>query len=312
MGTQLDRAHLRSRYLFTGKLIMDTALHIGGGRDSSTVTDSPIIRDGQGRPLIPGSSFKGAFRAAVERILPNLPKYHTCQLIEGYERCLSTHRQKNNSKSELPTTEDYGVVSEAVAQSRALGVGNSDSAKDERAILKRFQHDAWVGMELNEDHLLELLNAHLCATCKTFGSVHLASVAHFHDLMVSEPWAETTQIRDGVGIDRDSERAIDQIKFDFEVAPAQTAFDFRLTVENPSPDDLALVALGLHEFINGMVPLGGIRSRGLGRCHLVDVQYVLVDFTKPDSLRDYLLKGWPPSQPLGNFIAAQTAVLVAA
>jgi len=291
MNTTLDRSQLRSRYRFTGALVLDTALHIGGGREASAVTDSPIVRDGMGRPLIPGSSFKGAFRAAVERLLPNLPGYRTCALNPS-DSCLSM----NGTLSKA-----YRAVSEAASRGNAI--------KDAEA-LQMLQRTQWQGQEVNETHLLDLLNEYLCDTCKTFGSIHLASVARFHDLPLKSPeYTALTQIRDGVGIDRDSERAVDKNKFDFEIVPAQTAFAFSLTLENPSPRDLGLIAIGLQEFISGMVPLGGIRSRGLGQCHLESVEVAQVDFTQSAAFKNYLVSGWPQPQPLGNFIEQQIAAL---
>ena len=304
LNLSLNRANLRTRYLFSGRLVLDTALHVGGGRESSTVTDSPILRDSLGQPLIPGSSFKGAFRAAVERLVPNLLHLSTCQLVAGYERCLTTNR---------PLSKDYGRVSKAAAQGNILGRGNTPTARRDREILERLNREEWIGQEMDEDHLLDLLAEHLCDTCKTFGSVHLAAVAQFHDLPVVDPWAETTQIRDGVGIDRDSERAVDQIKFDYEVVPAQTEFEFRMTVENPTGHDLGLVTLGLQEFINGMIPLGGIRSRGLGRCHLEDTKLAIVDFSDAENLVAYLTQdNWieTATQPLGDFVQQQVATLL--
>lgn len=294
----LDRSALRSRYLFSGLLVLDTALHIGGGRESSTVTDGPIVRDSYGRPVIPGSSFKGAFRAGVERLAPSLG-LKTCQLVKGDATCLSTNDDLSKA---------YGGISEAAGRGIKLG-------QDKHAALKKLNRENWLGQEVTEQHLLDLLAEHLCDTCKTFGSVHLASAVRFHDLPVQEPWAETTQIRDGVGIDRDSERAMDQIKFDYEVVPAQTAFLFSLTVENPTARDLGLIALGLQEFAQGMIPLGGIRSRGLGRCHLQDVKVSVVDFANPTVLRDYLTNpDWQKTaaRPLGEFTAQHIAALLPA
>jgi CRISPR/Cas system CSM-associated protein Csm3 (group 7 of RAMP superfamily) len=308
LNRSLDRANLRARYLFTGTLVLDTALHIGGGRESSTATDSPILRDNVGRPLIPGSSFKGAFRAAVERLLPNLSQngFRTCQLIPNSPDCLSTNRERS---------QDYGQVSDAAARGNAMGVGENDTAREERKILNRLRREHWVGQEMSDSHLLDLLAEYLCDTCKTFGSVHLASVTHFHDLPLKDLWAESTQIRDGVGIDRDSERAIDQIKFDYEVVPAQTEFDFRMTLENPLARDLGLVALGLQEFMSGMIPLGGIRSRGLGQCHLQKIKMACVDFSNPKTLREYLTqKDWAKNaaQPLNGFVEKHVGALLAA
>ncbi len=58
-------------YTFRGKLQLTGALHIGSGSGDAT-TDATIMRDAQGRPYIPGSSLRGAFRTAVERLAPTL------------------------------------------------------------------------------------------------------------------------------------------------------------------------------------------------------------------------------------------------
>lgn len=288
----LDRSHPRARYRFTGRLLTDTALHIGGGRNPNSATDSPILRDGLGRPLIPGSSLKGAFRATVERLLPNLPTFSSCQLTPDHPGCLSTDKELGG---------DYRRVSEAVSRGRRLGMQQTLSAKEDRDALARLGYAQWSEQPLNEGHLLTLLERHLCDTCKTFGSPYLAGVVSFQDLPVTDRWGPRPEIRDGVGIDRDSERARDQIKFDYEVVPAGTEFDLELTIEGPSKRDLGLVAIGLLELVRGAVPLGGMRSRGLGRCHLVELRVAGVDFTDTKALTDYLTKGWPEpeaAQPL--------------
>ncbi len=267
MTQLLDRSQLRARYRITGRIVMDTALHIGGGRNPSAATDSPVVRDGAGRPFIPGSSLKGAFRAAVERLLPNIPHLRTCGLSDGPDSCANRLR---------------------------------DELKDRKNIA--------------EADLLEILDRILCDTCRTFGSTHLASAVFFHDAPISETWRALsevpTQIRDGVGIDRDSERAREGIKYDFEVVPPQTSFDLTMVLENPGERDLGLVALGLQEFIGGMIPLGGIRSRGLGRCHLENVRVEGVDLTDESALRAYLLDRTMTIQPTDAFIRTHLDALL--
>src|SRR5215469_5675402 len=79
------RYELRSRYVFTGKLVMLTALHIGGGRVTLSSSDSPVVLTPDQKPFIPGSSFKGALRSIVEKIAPSLPAatgFSSCALIE--------------------------------------------------------------------------------------------------------------------------------------------------------------------------------------------------------------------------------------
>ncbi|MCI0401671.1 MAG: RAMP superfamily CRISPR-associated protein [Gammaproteobacteria bacterium] len=307
---ELNRAILRSRYHITGLVAMDTALHIGGGRELSTITDSPVVRTVTGEPFIPGSSIKGAFRAAVERLLPAL-EMRTCQLDDGHPDCLSTNCDMSRY---------YNVLRQQKGRTLAADEDTKKTIEKLQAIVSHLDIGAssltalgwpdWCGHTITDEHLLALLDALLCESCKTFGSVHLVSAAIFHDLPVDGEWYEAFQVRDGVGIDRDSERAREQVKYDFEVVPPQTVFKFALTLENPRDRDLQLVALGLQEFIQGMVPIGGIRSRGLGRCHLEDLTVRYVDFTKDQARKDYLVSGKMTEQDGKIFIAGHVATLV--
>lgn len=301
----LNRARLRSRYRITGSLVTDTALHIGGGRESSPITDSPVVRNPDGRPFIPGSSLKGAFRAAVERLVPLL-NLRTCQLQEGFPDCLSTNRS---------LSECYGVISGQQGRNIGRDPDTAEALTGLEAAVQRLapESPALVGLSelhspgqiVTEEHLLALLDALLCDTCKTFGSVHLISSAFFSDLQVTGEWHDMFQVRDGVGIDRDSERAKDQIKFDYEVVPPNTAFSFELSLENPTERDLGLIAVGLQEFLQGAVPIGGIRSRGLGRCHLAPGQFQVesIDLSNFEQLRSYLMHGILQTQDATAFVA---------
>ena len=67
----------KNRLEITGKLTTVTALRISKGRSTEPIgSDLPVIKDALGRPLIPGSSFKGALRSRLESFLrgidPNL------------------------------------------------------------------------------------------------------------------------------------------------------------------------------------------------------------------------------------------------
>jgi CRISPR-associated protein Csm3 len=299
MNTDLTRAQLRARYRITGRIVMDTALHIGG-RGGTTVTDNPVIRDGEGRPFIPGSSLKGAFRAAVEHIAPNLLHLRTCGLTDTASDCLTA----------LPPDDERINAYQEVAKS--VGRKPNDAVRQAIHLLGNAPLDAKD--RVTDDTLVALLERHLCDTCKAFGSPYLASALFFHDAPIAEVWRSLpevpTQIRDGVGIDRDSERAREGIKFDFEVVPPQAEFEFALTLENPSERDLGLVALGLQEFINGMIPLGGIRSRGLGRCHLEGVKVQYVDLTNVEALKAYLLQDRWAEESADEFIKTHLGALL--
>ena len=145
------------------------------------------------------------------------------------------------------------------------------------------KHSNW-----NEIQLAEVLEEKLCDTCKLFGSPYAASKVLFSDLYVEE-WAETTQLRDGVAIDRDSERAVDRLKYDYEVVPVGSTFKMKIVLENPNDLDLGLVCIGLNEFVSGMSGIGGMRSRGLGNCKVIELTGYKVDLKDLDQLKRYLI-----------------------
>ncbi|MGC9395663.1 MAG: type III CRISPR-associated RAMP protein Csx7 [Anaerolineae bacterium] len=56
-----------------GELVTHTPLRIGGGRSYDAIGDDlPVVKDTLGRPVIPGSSLKGALRAYTETLLRTL------------------------------------------------------------------------------------------------------------------------------------------------------------------------------------------------------------------------------------------------
>ncbi len=108
MAGYANHFDLRNRYMLTGQLVMQTAFHIGGGKGSLSNSDNPVVLTPEGQPFIPGSSFKGALRSTVERLVPSLPaetRLYTCGLLElsdqererlknSIPKLCSTQRQK--------------------------------------------------------------------------------------------------------------------------------------------------------------------------------------------------------------------------
>ncbi len=243
------------RFLFSGLLTLKTGLHIGSGWMVGIPTDSPVIRTPDGRPFIPGSSFKGAFRSTVEKLAPAAGLWSCC-LLEG-QGCIGAQ------------------------------------GKEQNAFNRQRREANW-----NDAELLAELEQGLCTTCQLFGSPYAASRILFSDLL--PPENDTTadkmiHIRDGVAIDRDSEKAVDRLKYDYEtVAPGQ-AFNLEILLEDPTERDLGLTCLGLSEFVSGLGYIGGHRSRGLGNCQIQDLRIYMLDLTVADTaeraarLEKYLL-----------------------
>ncbi len=263
-----NRYELRNRYVFQGRLIMQTALHIGGGRVTLSSSDSPVVLTPDQKPFIPGSSFKGALRSTVEKIVPSLPEsagLFSCALIDLNDDELKEERRQGRK---ICSTARQGEI----AQERRR---NPDRAA---AILK------------------EAIDG-LCDSCRLFGSPFAAARLNVNDLyMPKEEWSGIIQIRDGVAIDRDSEKAKDRLKYDFEVVPASATFDLEVVLENATEQDLQLICIGLSEFVHGFGVIGGKRSRGLGVGRLDDLKVSALELSGVDEaernrrLRDYLVK----------------------
>lgn len=77
-----------------------TGVRVGAGRATSAeATDSPLLRDSNGRPLIPGSSLKGVLRSAGERLLRPFGTHLACDVVSA--RCLSHVRGREPTEEEL-------------------------------------------------------------------------------------------------------------------------------------------------------------------------------------------------------------------
>jgi CRISPR-associated RAMP protein (TIGR02581 family) len=83
-------AVLEKLVLFEYRITCRTGLHIGAGKSADLAgSDLPVMRDGSGRPLIPGSSLRGVLRAGIESFCNSL----------GLDRVLS---REDAAPSDLP------------------------------------------------------------------------------------------------------------------------------------------------------------------------------------------------------------------
>lgn len=206
-----------------------TALRISAGRSSEPIgSDLPVIKDALDRPLIPGSSFKGALRSRLESFLRGI-------------------HEDFAANPALET--EWSITQEDMSKFKNQQVIKQDKPEEKEKELHQFILD-------NTD-LISFL----------FGSPWLSSKLQIRDLTVHEPednWFGQYQDRDGVAIDRDTATAGDGKLYDFQVVPAGTPFDFHAVVENADDWQLGLLMIGLHQFETEQIPLGGGKSRGLG------------------------------------------------
>jgi len=105
----------------------------------------------------------------------------------------------------------------------------------------------------------------LCPHCALFGNEFIQGRVYFSDFLLDRP--ASIAIRDGVGIDRATETAANQKKYDYEVVEPGAAFSGELLLINLNQAGEEYRALKLMvEWINlGIIRIGGSVSRGLGR-----------------------------------------------
>jgi len=166
--------------------------------------------------------------------------------------------------------------------------------EEQKQFNQRRQTDEW-----NEANLITVLKTAQCETCWLFGSPYIASRIFFSDLYLAAGEDSIIERRDGVAIDRDSERAVDKLLYNYEVVPATLTFTFEIMLEDPQNNDLSLTCLGLSEFVSGFGGLGGKRSRGLGNCQINELTLHVLDLSVDDAaerakrLKKYLLGKTP-------------------
>jgi CRISPR-associated RAMP protein (TIGR02581 family) len=253
----------KNRLEITGTLTTVTALRISAGRSTEPIgCDLPVIKDALGKPLIPGSSFKGALRSRLESFLRGIdPNLAANPAIEA----------------------EWSITNEGLNGSNGIKKEVEEELKQYPEKERSARRDSLLTEKIiNETDIASLL----------FGSPWIASKFQVRDLTVQpDAWFGQYQERDGVAIDRDTETAADGKLYDYQVVPAATPFDFKAVVENAQDWELGLLMIGLHQFETEQIPLGGGRSRGLGvvKLEIDKMRWIDVE-DHPEFLLEYLKK----------------------
>lgn len=141
-----------------------------------------------------------------------------------------------------------------------------------------------------------------CPVCQLFGDVHPVDENASNKSKASRLWVydafangdeQPTYVRDGVGIDRRTGAAARNVKFDYETAPPQTCFDFKLRWTTDDEDTNMLLVAALAEWQAGRGRIGGNVARGLGRFHLQELAYSHTAIADAEALIQYLLADHP-------------------
>jgi CRISPR-associated RAMP protein (TIGR02581 family) len=240
-----------NRLTIEGTLAAQTAMRIGAGRATEPVgTDLPVVRDGQGRPFIPGSSLKGVIRTTAEQI---------------------ARAAAGPSGACLPTgdDEDQCITKSMLAEAQ------------KQAAKERWNDEHWANWYW--DH--SCLTCQTFGSTRLASHVKVKDLA-----VDQITWFDQFQVRDGVAIDRDKGTVAEKKLYDYEVVPAGVGFKLEIVVENAEEWQWGMVWLSLQPFLAGNGAVGGFTSRGLGWTKLEGPKLILVEPNgNPGALLDALL-----------------------
>lgn len=93
----------QSRLNLKGTVETQTAIRVGAGRSTAVIgSDLPVVRDAEGAPYIPGSSFKGVLRSYIESLLRSFTekKSIVCNPVNHNEQCITKKKMETLKKEQ--------------------------------------------------------------------------------------------------------------------------------------------------------------------------------------------------------------------
>ena len=206
----------------------------------SSFDHAPLLSGGdREKPLLPGSSLKGALRSQAERIARTLA---TRTVHDGNAKS----ERKDAFLERCPACSpviDQGT--EPLASCDALLKGKHLPSK--RAVVPTIK---------------EAGDEHLCLACRLFGSTRRGSRLRVEDArLIGKP---AYKPQDFLAIDRFTGGGADQFKFDAAVL-WRPRFGVNLFLENPESWELGWLLLALRDVHGGLAPLGFGAAKGFGQ-----------------------------------------------
>lgn len=190
------------------------------------MTPIRTYRNGEWQVFIPGSSLKGVIRSQSERIVRTINPVACCNPFLKF------------SEAKGATTAKYFEVS----------CGD------------RFERRKKTGRERITSNAVY---AQSCAVCRIYGSTEFGSRFLIGDAYRVSA-TDRCELRDGVGIDRLTGGAARSAKFELQAVSTGTIFQTELFLRNFECWQLGLLLAVLQDMKDGLMQIGGCKSRGFG------------------------------------------------
>ena len=243
----MDFSIFNNKYIIKGRLKVLTALHIGSG----------VEEDGHDAPFI-----------TVDKSPKNKIFYIPGSSFRGY---LSTKLERLVNKDNTFKLIDRKTGEELNEADVKLIFGYTNLQKEDNnikeRILKKLAYD-----KNNEDDREE-------------NYYSMAGKIHISDMFISSE-VDTIK-RDGIKIDRNTGATERGGKFDYDILPPGTEFEFTMELDNIEDYQLDLIKIGLIDILEGDL-FGGKISRGIGKCQLILNEVEFINAKDKQDLNDYI------------------------
>ena len=229
-------------------LTNDTAAAVHSGFDSVPLLD---MINTNGKPVLPGSSLRGALRSHAERIARTLATLETTKPDDFLVKCPACNPVESGD-------ENAALVNCDTLLRKVAKIPDEDEVTDDQ----------------------------LCLACRLFGSTRRGS-----RLFIEDAEADVSTLRkvlDFLAVDRFTSGGREGAKFD-AFALWQPGFSVRLHLENPASWELGWLMLVLRDIQDEMLTVGFGGAKGFGRASVgsLTMHYGFIsddDFAGPTEL----------------------------
>ena len=111
---------------------------------------------------------------------------------------------------------------------------------------------------------------------------------HISDMKILSKFSKSIK-RDGIKINRNTGATEKGGKFDYDILPPETEFEFIMELDNIENYQLELVKLTLNDILEGDL-FGGKLSRGIGKCQLILEEVEYVNIENKEELEEYIFE----------------------
>ena len=276
----MDFSVFNNKYIIKGKLKVLTALHIGSGVEENG-HDAPFItiekkysKNENGNPkgeyfYIPGSSFRGYLSTKLERLLAKENNYRFIadkgELNEGDVKLIFGYT--NLLRKEKVDSDENKKIEKFIEEERVI-----------RRVLKEFLEEDRIEKILKDKEALE--------EAKKYSS--MSGKIHISDMKILSKFDKSIK-RDGIKIDRNTGATERGGKFDYDILPPGTEFEFIMELDNIEDYQLDLIKVALIDILEEGDLFGGKISRGIGKCKLTLEKVKFIDAKNKEDLKNYIL-----------------------